>query len=166
MVGCWTVSALELDSSPKAFCVSGLLWLLLAIATLRIPHASVAGLTSHRLSLRERFGWDALSLLRNHDHRVVFLTAAFIAVPFAAFYPFTPPHLSSLGLDRTSAWMSLGQISEVISLVCMGAILSKWKFKPVVCVGIGLGVLRYLFYATNSTVWVLVGLALHGVVFT
>ncbi|HUP78570.1 MAG TPA: MFS transporter [Pirellula sp.] len=166
IAGCWTVSMIGLDSSPKAFYISGFLWLLLAMFTLRLPHLSSLCLSSHRLTLRERFGWDALSLLRNPDHRVVFITPALVAIPFAAFYPFTPPHLANLGLNRISAWMSLGQVSEVIALICIGGILQRWTFKGVVCAGMVFGVLRYLLYATNSTVWVLMGLALHGAAFT
>ncbi len=166
MVGCWVVSILHFDSTPNAFYVSGFLWLLFALFTLRLPHEAVLSSSSQRLTLRERFGWDALSLLKDHDHRVVFVTAALVAIPFAAFYPFTPPHLTSLGLERVSAWMSLGQVSEVIALIFIGGILRRWDFKIVVAAGIGFGVLRYFLYATNSTIPVLIGLALHGVAFT
>jgi MFS family permease len=166
MVGCWTISILHLDSVTAAFYVSGALWALLALFTIRLPHAEVLISSSPRLTLRERFGWDAVGLLRDHDHRVVFITAALVAVPFAAFYPFTPPHLLSLGLERVTAWTSLGQVTEVIALICMGSILRRWTFKTVVSVGIGFGVLRYLLYAMNSTTPVLMGLALHGVAFT
>ncbi len=65
----------------------------------------------------ERFGWDAIVLLRNHDHRVVFLTAAMVAVPFAAFYPYSPSQLKDLGFDRVASWMSIGQVSEVMALL-------------------------------------------------
>lgn len=166
MAGCWTVSLFGLDSSPSAFLLSGVLWCLLAAFTLRLPQRLSTVSTTQRLTLRERFGWDALTLLRNHDHRVVFVTSALVAIPFAAFYPFTPSHLADLGLTRVSAWMSLGQISEVIALVFIGGILQRWKFKWVVSAGIGFGVLRYLFYATDSTVLVLLGLSMHGVAFT
>jgi nucleoside transporter len=166
MVGCWTVSLFHFDSTPKAFYVSSFLWILLALFTLRLPHADMLGANTQRLTLRERFGWDALSLLRDHNHRVVFLAAALIAIPFAAFYPHTPPHLSSLGLERVSAWMSLGQVSEVLALLCVGAILRNWNFKTVIAAGIGFGVLRYALYSTNSTISVLIGLGLHGVAFT
>ncbi len=166
MVGCWATSMLALDSSPRAFYVSSILWIVLGVFTLRLPRQTRINSGAQPLTLRERFGWDALSLLRNHDHRVVFITAALIAIPFAAFYPFTPPHLAELGLERTSAWMSLGQITEVIALICMGAILRRWSFKWVVATGIGFGVLRYALYATNSTILVLLGLTLHGFAFT
>ncbi len=166
MTGCWTTSLLGFDASPHAFFVSGSLFLFLAFFTLRLPHHEIVNAHPQKLTLRERFGWDALSLLRHHDHRVVFVTAALLAVPFAAFYPFTPPHLSDLGMEHISAWMSLGQVSEVIALMSMGAILGKWKFKWIVTVGIGFGVLRYGLYAINSTVPVLFGLTLHGFAFT
>ena len=33
-------------------------------------------------------------------------------MPLAAFYPFSPPHMRELGLEHTSAWMSLGQVTK------------------------------------------------------
>ena len=166
MVGCWLISMLTLDASPRAFYVSSILWLILGAFTWRLPTEMLNRLSTQPQTLRERFGWDALSLLRDNDHRVVFITAALLAIPFAAFYPFTPPHLAELGLERTSAWMSLGQVTEVIALVSMGAMLRRWSFKWVVATGIGFGVLRYALYATNSTFFVLLGLSLHGIAFT
>ena len=166
MAGCWAVSIFSLDASPRAFLLSGLLWCLLAAFTVRLSHEFSSAGPAQRLTLRERFGWDALSLFKDHNHRVVFITSALVAVPFAAFYPFTPPHLADLGLQRVSAWMSLGQISEVVALVCIGGILQRWKFKWVVSAGIAFGVLRYLFYATDHKWMVLLGLSLHGVAFT
>ena len=166
MAGCWTVSILGLDSSLSSFVVSGFLWVLLAIFTLLIPKQSAFEASLRRPTLRERFGWDALGLLKNHDHRVVFTTSALISIPFAAFYPFTPSHLDSLGMTRISAWMSLGQVTEVAALICIAGILQRWSFKSVVVLGIGFGVLRYLLYATNSAIPVLIGLALHGLAFT
>ena len=166
MVGCWLISLLALDASPRAFYVSSVLWMMLGAFTWRLPSGMLNRLSAQPLTLRERFGWDALRLLRDNDHRVVFITAALLAIPFAAFYPFTPPHLAELGLERTSAWMSLGQVTEVIALVSMGAMFRRWRFKWVVATGIGFGVLRYALYATNSTFFVLLGLSLHGIAFT
>jgi Nucleoside H+ symporter len=166
MVGCWSISMLALDASPRAFYVSSMLWTILGLFTWRLPSEMLNRSSAQPLTLRERFGWDALSLLRDNDHRVVFITAALLAIPLAAFYPFTPLHLAELGIERTSAWMSLGQVSEVIALVSMAAILRRWRFKWVVATGIGFGVLRYALYATNSTILVLLGLSLHGIAFT
>ena len=32
----------------------------------------------------------------------------------SGFYPYTPPHLRELGLQHTSAWMTFGQVTEII----------------------------------------------------
>jgi MFS family permease len=110
-------------------------------------------------------GWDALGLLRNPDHRVVLITAALYSIPLAAFYPFTPSQLQALGFRHTASWMSLGQVTEVISLFAMGVLLERWRLKWVFAAGLGFGVLRFLFSAMNRPGWLLAGVLLHGVSF-
>jgi len=166
MAGCWTTSLLELDTSPKAFYLSGGLWLAVAAYTLVLQQHSQASHGPKHLSLRERFGLDALSLLRIHDHRVVFMTSTLVAIPFAAFYPYTPPHLSDLGFERLSAWMSLGQASEVVAMLAIGGILARWRLKWIILLGLFFGLMRYVLYAMDMRVPVLLGLGLHGFAFT
>lgn len=166
MAGCWLVSLLRIDASPQAFQLSAGLWLALSLYTLLLPKGAIAIANSNRLSLRERFGLDALSLLRNPDHRVIFVTAALVAIPFAAFYPYTPAHMSHLGLQRTSALMSLGQVAEVGVMFAIGGILSRWRLKWVILTGLFCGVLRYVLYAMDSRAPVLLGVGLHGLAYT
>ncbi len=166
MAGCWTTSLLGFDTSPKAFYLSGALWLIVAAYTLVLQQHSVASQSPKHLSLRERFGLDALGLFRIHDHRVVFMTSTLLAIPFAAFYPYTPPHLSDLGFERLSAWMSLGQVSEVVAMLAIGGILARWRLKWVILAGLFFGWMRYVLYAMDMRVPVLLGLGLHGFAFT
>ena len=166
IAGCWTTSLLKLDSSPFAFYLSGILWTILAGYSLLLPHSMVAISSPRKLTLRERFGLDALSLLRVHDNRVIFFTAALIAIPFAAFYPFTPAHLTELGLQRISAWMSLGQVTEIVAMIMIGMILGRWRLKWVILAGLACGLLRYALYALDAAFPVLVGVGLHGFAFT
>ena len=76
--------------------------------------------SAEHLTWHERLGLDALTLLKNPDHRVVYLTSALFSIPLAGFYPWAPPHLRALGLLHTSAWMSLGQVTEVIAMFSLG----------------------------------------------
>ncbi len=165
MIGCWVISALGADSSTQAFHASALGWLLLALYT-----HSVAGKTptpsGKRLTLRERLGLDALSLLKIRDHRVVFITLTLFSIPIAAFYPFTPTHLRALSLERTSAWMSAGQVTEILAMFALSAMLARWRLKWILATGLGLGLLRYLFYMMDRSGWVLGGVVLHGFAFT
>jgi MFS family permease len=162
MVGCWLVSFLHVDKQPIVFVCSAGLWIALGAFTLLLPIGETHAAHQKPWTLRERFGLDALALLINPNHRVIFFTAALVAVPFAAFYPYTPAHLSDLGLERTSAWMSLGQLMEVGVLFAIGAILTRWGFKRVIAMGLFCGILRYLLYAFDTPWAVLAGVLLHG----
>src|SRR6266576_3826076 len=88
MCGCWLISAMDFDASPAAGYAGALVWLSLAAFTCLLP--SVPPPAAGPTTFRERMGWDALALLKQHDHRVVFLTAGLFSIPLAAFYPFTP----------------------------------------------------------------------------
>lgn len=111
-------------------------------------------------------GWDALALLKNPDHRVVFLTAALFNATVAALFPFTPPHLEQLGFKHTTAWMSLAQVTEIIAMFTLGYLLTRWRLKWIFLLGLGLAVLRYSLCALNTKLSLLTGLALHGAGFT
>jgi MFS family permease len=118
------------------------------------------------MTFRQRMGWDALGLLKNHDHRVVFLTVALVSIPIAAFYPYTPVQLLELGFQRTTAWMSLGQVTEIISMLCLASLFTRWRLKWIFAAGLAFGVLRFALCALNRKSWLLAGITLHGFSFT
>jgi MFS family permease len=165
MCGCWLISLLNADASVAAGYTGAVCWLVLAVFTFLLP-AVAPPASSGRPTLGQRLGWDALSLLRNHDHRVVFFTAALFSIPLAAFYPYTPPHLKQLGFERTSAWMSLGQVSEIFAMFALGTLFLRWRLKWIFGCGLAVGLLRYLFCALDSRAWLLAGVSLHGLSFT
>ena len=105
-------------------------------------------------------------MLKHPDHRVVFITAALFAIPLAAFYPHTPRHLHDLGFQHTTAWMSLGQITEIIAMFALAALLANWRLKWIFAAGLGFGLLRYLLCALDDKPWLLTGVTLHGFAFT
>jgi len=165
MAGCWLVSLLHADATTLAGYSGAVVWLMMAGYTFLLPEAPVPRLTQ-TLHWRERLGLDALTLLKNRDHRVVFITTALFCIPIAAFYPFAPSHLRDLGLQHTSAWMSLGQVSEIVAMFSLGALLLNWRLKWIFVLGLAFGVLRFAFSAADSKVWLLAGVSLHGVSFT
>ena len=165
MTGCWVISALDADASPRAGYAGAVAWLAVAGLTLLLPRRrpppSVAA-----TSLRERFGLDALGLLRHPDHRAVFLTVALFNIPLAAFYPFTPPHLRELGLIHPTAWMSLGQVTEILAMLALARVMSRWRLKWIIASGLALGILRFALCALGTRTAVLLGVGLHGASFT
>jgi nucleoside transporter len=161
MAGCWLVSALNADASPVAGYIGAAGWLGLAAFTLLLPHVEPLA-SSEKLTWHERLGLDALTLLRLRDHRVVFLTTTLICIPIAAFYPFTPSALRDAGFTRPSAWMSLGQTTEIIAMFSLGALLARWRVKWILALGLSFAVLRFVFCAVNGKIWLLAGVAVHG----
>jgi MFS family permease len=164
MAGCWLVSALDADTSSLAGYSGALVWVAVGLCTFFLPALevppSVANLTWH-----ERLGLDALTLLKNRDHRVVFITAALFNIPLAAFYPYAPTNLRDLGLTHTSAWMSLAQVTELVATFSLAWLLLKWRLKWIFACGLGFGVLRFVLSAVNQKYWLLAGVALHGASF-
>jgi nucleoside transporter len=165
MVGCLLVSALAADRSTLAGYLGAGMWLVVGgftfwLPVLETPKAAVG------LTWAQRFGYDALELLKNRDTRVIFLTSALFTVPLAGFYPYTPSHLRELGLERTTAWMSLGQVTEIVGMLALGTMLLRWRLKWILLLGLGLGVVRFLFCAIGTPWALIVGVLLHGGSFT
>jgi nucleoside transporter len=165
MCGCWLVSVLGADASTRAGYTGAVAWLGLAAFTLILPSVPPPK-TAENLGWRQRLGWDALTLLRNRDHRVVFITAALFNIPWSAFFPYTPPHLRELGLRHTTAWMSIGQVSEIAAMFALAGLLVRWRLKWLIGLGLTFGLLRYGLCALDGPLWVLSGTALHGCAFT
>jgi nucleoside transporter len=161
MAGCWVVSALGADTSATAGYSGAVMWMLVAGFTFFLPELETPKSAEH-LTWHERLGLDALTLLKNPDHRVVYLTTAMFCIPLAGFYPYAPPHLRSLGLQHTSAWMTLGQVTEVIAMFTLGTLLLKWRLKWIFACGLSFGVLRFTLSAINAKAWMLAGVLLHG----
>ena len=164
VLGCVIVSVMNADRSALAGYGGAVAWaVVLAFTFTLTPIEPIS--TVGRLTWKQRLGLDALSLLRNRDHRMVFLAAALYNIPLAAFYPYTPSHLRELGLTHTSAWMALGQFTEIIAMFSLAGVLTRWRLKHVFLTGIGFGILRYVLCAFDGKWWVLAGITMHGFAF-
>ena len=165
MCGCWLVSGLGADASTLSGYGGAVVWLVLGLFNYLLPSVPPPAAVGP-VTWRERMGWDALGLLKHHDHRVVFITTALFSIPLAAFYPFAPAHLHQLGFQRTSAWMSLGQVTEILAMFSLAGLLTNWRLKWILGGGLIVGLLRYGLCTLNGRLPVLAGVTLHGFSFT
>lgn len=159
--GCLLVSLLGADGSTVAGFSGAVTWLVMAGFTYFLPTLETPQ-SAENLTWMQRFGFDALALLRERDHRVVFITTALFTIPLAGYYPYTPPHLHDLGLTHTNAWMSFGQITELLAMFVLGGLLLRWRLKWIFACGLALGVLRYALAALDTRVGLMAGVVLHG----
>jgi MFS family permease len=139
MAGCLLVSALNADTSSLAGYAGAAVWIIVAGFTFFLPHLEVP-MSAENLTWHERLGLDALTLLKDRDTRVVFITTTLFNIPLSAFYPYAPAHLHDLGFVHTSAWMSLAQVSEIAAMFSLGWLLFNWRLKWVFACGLGFGV--------------------------
>ncbi len=84
MSGCWMVSALGADASALAGYSGAVMWVLAGTFTYFLPELETPKSAEH-LTWHERLGLDALTLLKNPDHRVVFITCALFNIPLSGF---------------------------------------------------------------------------------
>jgi MFS family permease len=165
MAGCWVISLMHADASVVAGYAGAVVWVGLSVFTFLLPDVAPPKSSLH-LTLRERLGLDALTLLNDPNHRVVFTTAALISIPMAAFYPYTPSHLQALGYQHTTAWMSLGQVTEVLAQFGLAWLLTHWRLKWIFACGLSFALVRYLCFLMDIPFWVVGGISLHGLAFT
>ena len=165
MAGCLLVSGLNADASTLAGFTGAALWLGLAGFSFLLPAVEPPKSLEH-LTWHERLGLDALTLLKHPDHRVIFLCACLLNIPLAAFYPYTPVHLTDLGLLKPAAWMSLAQIAEIFTMFLMGSLLTRLRLKWILLAGLGFALARYGLFGLNTKATVIAGVILHGCVYT
>ena len=164
MGGALLIGGLNLDRSAYTGYLGAAVWFLVAVFTYFLPALPIPP-SAERLSWHERLGLDALTLLKNRNVRVVYVTTTLFSIPLCAFYPYAPTHLHDLGFQRTSAWMSLAQISEIAAMSALAWLLHNWRLKWIFACGLGLGVVRFALCAVNTDAALLLGIALHGASF-
>ena len=156
---------LRADASTLSGYVAAGSLAVLAIALFWLPESTPPDVKARR-TWREVFGIDALVLLRHHDHRVFFIVTLLYTMPLAAFYPYAPLQLRELGVNQTTALLALGQVSEVASMIWLGAAIARFRVKWIFLSAIGFAALRYALLATGGLAAVVAGISLHGLCYT
>jgi nucleoside transporter len=161
MVGALLIGLLNLDRSAFTNYIGASLWLAVAAFTYFLPALEIPPSAEH-LSWHEHLGLDALTLLRDRNIRVMFITTTLFYIPLSAFYPYAPNQLRDLGFAHTSGWMSLAQITEIICMFSLAWLLHNWHLKWIFAAGFGFGLLRFVLNGTNNEFAIPLSITLHG----
>lgn len=98
---------------------------------------------------------------------LVLIATSFVLATIVPFYALAVPHLLSVR-GVSSAWvpavMTAGQLSEFPSLILLHVLLKRMGMKRTFALGIIAWIFRYLIFAIDGPVWLIVaGISLHGV---
>lgn len=167
LAGVTTSYVLKADTSPIAGYASAATRFSVGILAFLLPFTPPLGKGS---SWKSRLGLDAFSLMKHRDHCVFFVVTAIYSIPLTAFYMYAPELLKTLGDQRSTATMTLAQLTEVAAMLLVGSVMLRFRVKTVLLWSLGLSVVRFGMsaYAGESGLigWHIAGIMLHGMCYT
>jgi nucleoside transporter len=120
-----------------------------------------------KVTLGDILGLDALSLLKDRNFFIFFLSSMLICIPLAFYYQETNKFLNEVGVAKAAGKMSMGQMSELLFMIVMPWFFRRLGIKKMLLFGMLAWIIRYLLFGfgdTNSTIWLLyLGIILHGI---
>jgi len=139
----------------------------LGIFSFLLPATPPSNKKDKLASISEMLGLDALGLLKDRNFIIFFLSSILICIPLAFYYQNLSPFLAELQVEKSTAWASAGQISEVIFMLLLPFFFKKFGFKKTILVGMLAWVIRYVLFAYGDSdglfVMLISGILLHGI---
>jgi len=120
-----------------------------------------------KVGLSDILGLDALKLLKDRNFLVFFLSSVLICIPLAFYYQNISPYLTEYKVENSTAWASLGQVSEVLFMLLLPFFFKKYGFKKTILFGMLAWGIRYVLFAYGNAgdlfFMIVLGIALHGI---
>ncbi|MFS1702845.1 nucleoside permease [Alteromonas sp. AMM-1] len=139
----------------------------LGVYSFTLPATPPASKGKQASGLGELLGLDALSLLKDKNFLVFFLSSVLICIPLAFYYQNANPFLTEIGVENATGKMTLGQVSEVLFMLALPLFLNRFGIKLTLMLGMAAWVLRYALFALGDAdggvMLLIVGIALHGI---
>ncbi len=120
-----------------------------------------------KASISDILGLDALSLLKDRNFLIFFISSVLICIPLAFYYQNLSPFLTELKVENSTAWASAGQISEVLFMLLLPFFFKRYGFKTTIVVGMLAWAVRYTLFAYGDAgelfFMLVLGILLHGI---
>ncbi len=140
---------------------------ILGIFSFTLPRTPPKIGKDEKATLFEILGLDALKLLGSRNFLVFFLASILICIPLAFYYQNLSPFLTEIKVESSTAWTTLGQMSEVIFMLLLPLFFKKYGIKKTLLVGMLAWAIRYLLFAYGNAgdlfFIIVIGIALHGI---
>ena len=161
------VSWLKLEDNAGMFHLASGAALVMGLYSLTLPHTPPKG-KGAPASLGTLLGFDALKLMRDRSFATFMVCSFLICVPLSFYFSWMNVFMNEMNIANAAAKMTLGQVSDVVFLLLLPALLLRLGVKGILMLGIGAWALRFglfaLFDQNPSALWMLfTGILLHGI---
>jgi nucleoside transporter len=140
---------------------------ILGLFSFTLPKTPPSVNKDDKVKLSDILGLDALKLLKDRNFLVFFISSVLICIPLAFYYQNISPFLTEYKVENSTAWASLGQISEVGFMLLLPFFFKKYGFKKTILFGMLAWGIRYLLFAYGNAgdlfFMLVIGIALHGI---
>ena len=164
---CDSLRNIEGGALKNTFLMVAIASAVLGIFSFLLPATPPSNKKDKLASISEMLGLDALDLLKDRNFIIFFLSSILICIPLAFYYQNLSLFLAELQVEKSTAWASAGQISEVIFMLLLPFFFKKFGFKKTILVGMLAWVIRYVLFAYGDSdglfVMLISGILLHGI---
>ncbi len=140
---------------------------ILGIFSFTLPKTPPKASNGEKVTISDILGLDALKLLKDKNFLVFFISSVLICIPLAFYYQNISLFLTEYKVEDSTAWASLGQISEVGFMLLLPFFFKKFGFKKTILIGMLAWAIRYALFAFGNGgdlfFMLAIGIALHGI---
>lgn len=151
----------------NTFAMVAIASLILGVFSFFLPKTPPKASKDEKVTLKDILGLDALKLLKDRNFLIFFISAILICIPLAFYYQNISPFLTEYEVQNSTAWASLGQVSEVAFMLLLPFFFKKFGFKKTILFGMLAWVIRYALFAYGNAgdlfFMLVIGIALHGI---
>lgn len=119
--------------------------------------------------LQAVFDPELKKVLSDKSLLILLISIGLICVPTSYYYSFVNPFLNEMGIHNAAGKMALGQVTEIVLMLSLPWVFTKWRLKTILFIGLFTWGARYGLFVLgipNNLEWLyLTGLLLHGVAF-
>lgn len=169
IVAGWVIAWLSWEQNhvlANTFKMSSIFSLVLGVYSFTLPSTPPPKKGS-KTTIGEILGLDALSLLKDKNFFIFFISSLLICIPLAFYYQETNIYLNEIHVPQAAGKMTFGQMSEMLFMFLMPFFFTRFGVKKMLLIGMAAWTIRYLCFGygnTGSGMWMLyLGIILHGV---
>ncbi|PHN94783.1 MFS transporter [Maribacter sp. 6B07] len=151
----------------NTFLMTAIASAILGVFSFTLPKTPPRAATTGKISFKEILGLDSLTLFKDKNFLIFFVSSVLICIPLAFYYQNANPFLVEIGMNNPTGKMTLGQVSEIAFMLLLPYFFTKFGFKKTILVAMAAWVVRYLLFAFGDvnelSFMLIIGIALHGI---